>query len=424
MARNKTQIQFHRRSRYEDILELVNDNEEALKPFPNRDAVFYKASNKGSYFGGKDHLDRLKAEQKRINERVVRDHMLREYATDNDLTHRALWDAGAGATDTPAQPEMYNIGTPIEEYGNDEFFDTEEGVTRAELEGVIQRAEETRQANQQDIVQAHQQQVEREQQQGDGILRTLGRGSMRVGRNIAGGFVSGHDLTTSVIGGLAEPVLSGIGDAVMRRILPQPRPLLDLEAPRTPPNNPWVRNPNPMNIAQLPPSIVLQPHQPNVGATQQPLPPAVQQPALPAPTPNVQQGGSSSSSSSSGNFQFPRGSARQPEGSARQADEQPPRRPRTRLTKKTNLKESAREDEDVSREELNMRPLIMPSKIGIQKLRETFEDANNKNTINTTTYRQYRSLYNKWVSNRGVPTAKKEALKELQKLYRETVYNR
>ena len=157
MTRNKTQIQFHRRSRYEDILELVNDNEEALKPFPNRDAVFYKASNKGSYFDGKDHLDRLKAEQKRINERVVRDHTLREYATDNDLTHRALWDAGAeGGTDTPAQPEMYNIGTPIEEYGNDDFFDTEEGITRAELEGVIQRADEARRVNQQDIVQAHQ----------------------------------------------------------------------------------------------------------------------------------------------------------------------------------------------------------------------------------------------------------------------------
>ena len=75
---------------------------------------------------------------------------------------------------------------------------------------------------------------------------------MRVGRNIAGGLQSEHDLTTSVIGGLAEPVLSGIGDAVMRRILSQPRPLLDLEAPRTPPNNPWSVNPN---IAQLPPSI-------------------------------------------------------------------------------------------------------------------------------------------------------------------------
>ena len=235
---------------------------------------------------------------------------------------------------------------------------------------------------------------------------------MRVGRNIAGGLASGHDLITSVIGGLAEPVLSGIGDAVMRRILPQPRPLLDLEAPRTPLNNPWKAKPN---VAQLPPSSVLQPHQPNVGATRQTLPAAVQQPALPAPIPNVQQGGSrssrasgeaSSSSSSSGNFQFPQGSARQAEGSARQADEQPPRGPRTRLTKKTNLKESAREDTDTPREELNMRPLIIPSKIGIQKLAETFEEANNKNTINTTTYRKHRSIYNKWVSSAGVPAGK------------------
>ena len=58
MVVKNAQIQFHRRSRYEDILELVNDNEEALKPFPNRDAVFYKASNKGTRFDGKDHLDK------------------------------------------------------------------------------------------------------------------------------------------------------------------------------------------------------------------------------------------------------------------------------------------------------------------------------------------------------------------------------
>ena len=235
----KSQIQIHRRSRYEDILELVNDKEEALKPFHNREAVFYKSSSKGLYFDGKDQLDRLKAEQKTINERIVRDHMLREYATDNDLTHRELRDAGAEArTDTPAQPEMYNIGTPM---AMTIFFgtDVDTNFTRVQLEGVTQRAEETRQANQQDIVQAHQQQVEREQQQGDGILRTLRRGTMRVGRNIAGGLASGHDLTTSVIGGLAEPVLSGIGDAVMRRILPQLRPLLDLEARQTPPSNPW-----------------------------------------------------------------------------------------------------------------------------------------------------------------------------------------
>ena len=52
----KEAIQFERRSRYEDVLDIVNDNEEALKPFPNRDAAFYKASNKGSRFDGRDHL--------------------------------------------------------------------------------------------------------------------------------------------------------------------------------------------------------------------------------------------------------------------------------------------------------------------------------------------------------------------------------
>ena len=224
---------------------------------------------------------------------------------------------------------MFNIGSeePAEQYGNDEFFDTDEDTsfTRAQLEGVLQRAGESQQANQQAISQAHQQQVEREQQQGEGILRTLGRGTMRIGRNIAGGLASGHDLTTSVVGGLAEPVLSGLGDAVMRRILPQPRPLPDLEAPGSPPRNPRMTIPN---ISQLPPSIILQPHQPDVGATQQPLPPAVQQPALPAPQTNFQQGGPSSSSSS-GNFQFLRGSARQAE-----QEEQTQRKPRTRLTKK------------------------------------------------------------------------------------------
>ena len=77
---------------------------------------------------------------------------------------------------------MFNIGSeePAEQYGNDEFFDTDEDTsfTRAQLEGVLQRAGESQQANQQAISQAHPQQVEREQQQqGEGILRTLGRGN-------------------------------------------------------------------------------------------------------------------------------------------------------------------------------------------------------------------------------------------------------
>ena len=40
MVVKNTGIQFHRRSRYEDILELVNENEEALKPLYNHYEMF------------------------------------------------------------------------------------------------------------------------------------------------------------------------------------------------------------------------------------------------------------------------------------------------------------------------------------------------------------------------------------------------
>ena len=437
MSLKTSKIQFHRRSRYEDILELVNDNEEALRPFPNRDAVFYKASNQGSYFDGRGHLDRLQVEQNRIAERVVRDHMMRQYAQENGMTHRALFREMGG--------ERGGENAEAEEFLD---LDEDQNYTRAELEGVLARAGEAQQENQGAIAEAHQQQLEQEQEQGEGILRRIGRGTFNVGRsvvgnvasnvgtvgrNIAGNLASGQDLATSVIAGVAQPALEGLAGSVMRRVLPEQRPLLDFDrAPRMP-----LPNLQPIDPQVLRPTLILQPHQPNVGPTQQPLalPAPAQQPLPPPepeptpaeqarfqevgtsasrlrpkarPTPNYQQGGSSSSS----------GRAPPP------PEEERPQPPRRRMTRKTHLKESARADASSPRSEQNLQPLIMPSKIGIQKLRETFEDASNKEAISKTTFRNYRSLYNQWVSSKGNPVEKKNALRQLQKLYRETVYER
>ena len=235
---------------------------------------------------------------------------MEDYATDNDLTHthRALFE------DREVDAKINSPRRTVAG-GTDGFFDLDEDTnyTRAELVGVLSKS--TRHTTSSSTTSRKRTRTRRR------LLRTLGRGTLRVSRNIAGGLATGQDLTTSIIGGLAEPVLACIGDAVMRRVLPQQRPLLDLEAHRTPVINPW-------NQAQLPPSVVSQPHQPHVGATQQPLPPAVQQLALPPANihdepeskheprgrrsrpMNVQEGGSSSSS---GNFRFPAGSAGQEE---------------------------------------------------------------------------------------------------------------
>ena len=404
MVLGKAQIPFHRRSRYEDILDLVNDSEEALKPFPDRDAVFYKASNKGSRFDGRQHLDKLKEEQSRISERHIRDHMMREYAHDKGLTHRSLF-----------LPQRFNLGEDgdptteyVERFGNeddedDEYFDTEDMTPylRSDLDTALARASEATLQNQEAIAQAHGQQMEQAQEQEEGILRRFGRGALTVGRNVAGNLASGMDLTQATIAGVAQPALEELGGVVMRRLLPPPRPLLDPIMNMAPSE--------PLNLENIPlqlrPSIMLEPHQPNVGATQQPLPIASAQ-----TPPRFQEGGSSSSSGNA---------------PPRQEEEERPKpkaKPKRRIVKKTNLKESAREDTETDRAELNMRPMIIPSKIGIQKIRETFEEANNKGGITSTTFREYKSLYNKWISSAGKKEEKKDTLKKLQNLYRNTVY--
>ena len=377
------------------------------------------------------------------------------------------------------------------------------------------------------MTEAHAQQMEIDQEGGDGVLHSLGRGLSRVGQNIAAGVAAGQDLRTAAISGVAEPIISGVGDMVMRRILPQPRPLLDIDRA--------VRNANALEQAQqnaniLQPSIILQPHQPNIGATQQPLPPAAQQPALPAveieqqqpprpkpkakatPRSNFQEG---SSSSSSGNANAPPPQQEENQGidikslykqskniyfsgwgtkgeeevinklsklplndysqiepkeidmrtlqslfniakvrnqltkadetkikevidkndsggSANEREERlinlfneifrpPPLNvPRkTNLTRKTNMKEGTTEEQDMASP-----TLIIPSKIGIQNLREVFEEANNRNTINTRTYRNYRRIYNNWVKASGNKDMKKQYLQELKDLYRNNIYKK
>ena len=124
--------------------------------------------------------------------------------------------------------------------------------------------------------------------------------------------------------------------------------------------------------------------------------------AKPAPAPNFQEGGASSSSS---------GNAPQPQAQTEAAN-----RKGSRKTIKQNVKEAQEETANMT--------LLKPSKIGIQKLRETFEEANNRNTIAKTTYKQYRSLYNNWVKSAGDKEIKKGYLKELQDLYRQNIYGK
>ena len=429
-------IQFHRRSRYEDILELVNDNEEALKPFPNRDAVFFKQSNKGTRFDGKDHLDKLKILEKQIAENKARHEMLREYASDNELTHRSLFTQNdRPEQEQPLTPQMFNIATDpdspstIEEYGTPQ-------QQLAEINETLQNISNAQQGNRQAITQAHQQQLEREEEGGSGILRSLGSGALRIGGNVAGNMASGMNFSSAMLSGMTQEAMQTLQETLMRRIAPPPRPLLDFTGEGRSNREFTMYEATPIpNMQYLQPSIILEPHQPNFGATQQPLPiasssqpaiselPRPQRPTEPRaknrprptpktsqapPQPNFQEGGSSGSGSN---------------------EERTPLRPSTPPPKKKGsikrdrniLKES--QDEETATTTVTTK-LIIPSKIGIQKLREVFEEANNRKTINATTYRNYKSIYNNWIRSAGDKDMKKQYLQDLKDLYRNSIYKK
>ena len=69
---------LRRRPTYQEIINLIGENETLTGALPDRTATQFKASQEGSFFDGLDHLEILKEEQQRIQERQMRELMLRQ----------------------------------------------------------------------------------------------------------------------------------------------------------------------------------------------------------------------------------------------------------------------------------------------------------------------------------------------------------
>ena len=67
-----------------------------------------------------------------------------------------------------------------------------------------------------------------------------------------------------------------------------------------------------------------------------------------------------------------------------------------------------------------MSKTISPSKVGIQVIREKFEEMNNSKNIDTADYQKFQEVYGKWKSSKG--EEKKQHLKEAKELYKSIIY--
>ena len=81
-----SKLGLKRRPTYNEILNLIDENETITGKLPDRTATFYKASPEGSFFDGSDHLEILKEQQNRILERDMRGILMRQNARVNGRT--------------------------------------------------------------------------------------------------------------------------------------------------------------------------------------------------------------------------------------------------------------------------------------------------------------------------------------------------
>ena len=69
---------LRRRPTYEEITNLISENEKLTGTLPNRDATFFRNSPEGSIFDGADAMEQLKEEQGRLLLRQMSDILLRQ----------------------------------------------------------------------------------------------------------------------------------------------------------------------------------------------------------------------------------------------------------------------------------------------------------------------------------------------------------
>ena len=81
-----SKLGLKRRPTYDEIIGLISENETITGKLPNRDATFFKGSPEGSFFDGSDSLEVLKDEQERLLLKQMGELLLRQNSRRNGTT--------------------------------------------------------------------------------------------------------------------------------------------------------------------------------------------------------------------------------------------------------------------------------------------------------------------------------------------------
>ena len=142
-----SKLGLKRRPTYDEIINLIDENETITGNLPDRTATFYKASPEGSFFDGTDAMELLKEQQNRIFQRQIQDLLLRQNVRTNGGTFNMerTRQSSSSSSDTSSS-------TPIS-LGEDR------GRLSVGLQADLQRRQQQFRDRQQQTGQAHSQEL-------------------------------------------------------------------------------------------------------------------------------------------------------------------------------------------------------------------------------------------------------------------------
>ena len=386
-------IGLKRRPTYDEVINLISENETITGKLPDRNATFFKGSPEGSFFDGSDSLEVLKDEQERLLLKQMGELLLRQNSRRNGTTFHSQRMQRLPATsptiEQPAQP------MDVEAQAQTQSAPTTQAQTQSTPTAPTASSQST--------------QLNTELQQR---------------RNIA------TQRQQAVI-------MNHRGE-----IFQQNKPTITEQIHHINPPRSFAPI-RPQNFSMSDSDDAL------MGDTQnrkrrQDIPSSSNQP-LPAVEMDL---GASSKRGSPETQVEPRGKAGRPKvkytdtrpnAEKREGDEPesevPRKKSRTKGKRRPNLSlggGTRGNDDDADDEQPERRrgvrktiqKPVSPSTIGIQKLREEFVNANNKNIISEEEYNRFDELYKLFITSKGQKAKKSKIISDARDVYRDVLFKK
>lgn len=388
-----SKLGLKRRPTYDEIIGLISENETITGKLPNRDATFFKGSPEGSFFDGSDSLEVLKDEQERLILKQMGELLLRRNARRNGTTFHSQRMQSLPATSStieqPTQP-----------------MDVE---AQAQTQSAPTTQAQTQSAPTAPTVSNQSTQLNTELQQRRNI--TTQRQQAVVMNHRGEIFQQNKPTITERIHHINPP-------RSFTPIRPQNFPMSDSDdALMGDTRNRKRRQDIPSSSNQPLPAVEM-----DVNASSKRGSPETQvEPRGKAGRPKVK-------------YTDTRANAEKREGDEPES-EVPRKKSRTKGKRRQNLSlgggargNDEEGDDETPERRRGVRKTIQkpvsPSTIGIQKLREEFVNANNKNIISKEEFNRFDELYKLFITSKGQKAKKSKIINDARDVYRDVLFKK